>query len=378
MDGRTIDMAGSPTITIPNDLLPLDGRFGSGPSRVRTEFLDDLARTGTSFVGTSHRRPAVRNVVADIQHGLADMYALPKGYQVVLGLGGATAFWDAAIFGLIEHGSAHFVCGEFSQKFANAVADAPHLDAPVLIAREYGDAPQPEDVQGVDTAAFIHNETSTGVLAPFARMGSALVVVDGTSAAGALSFDVRSVDAYYFSPQKALGSEGGLWIALMSPLVLDRIVAIDGSNRWIPPFLSLSTAVENSAKAQTYNTPALVTLHLLAQQIELVNQRGGIEWADAAVKATSAHLYGWAETRTFATPFVEATDLRSPTVVTIDFTNDVSADAVASVLRANGIVDTEPYRKLGRNQLRIATFPNIPIEDVQALTSCIDYVVDHL
>ncbi len=367
-----------PKITIPSDLLPLDGRFGSGPSRVRTTFVDDLAGTGTSFLGTSHRKPGVKGVMADIQEGLVTMYDLPSGYEVTLGLGGATAFWDAAVVGLIENRSAHFVCGEFSEKFASSAAEAPHLDEPVVIAADYGDAPQPEDVAGVDTAAFIHNETSTGVLAPFARLGDALVAVDGTSAAGAIAFDITSVDAYYFSPQKALGSEGGLWIAIVSPFAVDRIEAIARSNRWIPPFLSLRTALDNSRKAQTYNTPALTTLYLLARQIEFVNGKGGIRWADATTRATSNHVYSWATKSGFAEPFVRDVDLRSPTVVTVDLTSSVSAGLVASVLRANGIVDTESYRKLGRNQLRLATFPNIPIEDVQALTACIDHIVEQL
>lgn len=367
-----------PKIIIPSDLLPLDGRFGSGPGRVRSIFVDDLARTGTSFMGTSHRRPTVKNVVADIQHGLIDMYTLPEGYEIILGLGGATAFWDAAVFGLIENRSAHFVCGEFSEKFASSVSQAPHLDDPVIIAADYGDAPQPEEVAGVDAVAFIHNETSTGVVAPFARLGDSLVIVDGTSAAGAISFDVASVDAYYFSPQKALGSEGGLWIAIVSPLALHRIEALARSGRWIPPFLSLKTAMENSRMAQTYNTPALATLYLLARQIEFVNECGGIQWADSTVKATSNHVYGWATMSQYADPFVQDVDLRSPTVVTVDLMSSVSANTVTSVLRDNSIVDTESYRRLGRNQLRIATFPNISINDVQALTGCIDYVVEHL
>ncbi len=378
MDRFTIDMTGIPEITIPSNLLPLDGRFGSGPARVQSIFVDDLALTGASFMGTSHRRPTVRNIVTDIQSGLVDMYSLPNGHEIILGLGGATAFWDAAVFGLIENRSAHFVCGEFSEKFVSSVSQAPHLDDPVIIATDSGDAPQPEEVAGVDTVAFIHNETSTGVLAPFARLSDALVVVDGTSAAGAISFDIDSVDAYYFSPQKALGSEGGLWIAIVSPLALDRIEDIARSGRWIPPFLSLKAATDNSRKAQTYNTPALATLYLLARQIEYVNQWGGIQWADATVKATSNHVYGWAELSQYADPFVRNADLRSPTVVTIDLIGSVSANTVSSVLRANGIVDTESYRKLGRNQLRIATFPNTSIDDVLALTGCIDFVVGHL
>ena len=371
-------MTETPRITIPSDLLPHDGRFGSGPGRVRSVFVDDLALKAATFMGTSHRKPIVRGVVADIQQGLADMYNLPNGYEIILGLGGATAFWDAAVFGLIETRSAHFVCGEFSRKFASSVSQAPHLEEPVIITADHGDAPRPEEVAAVDTAAFIHNETSTGVLAPFARLGDALVIVDGTSAAGAIAFDVNSVDAYYFSPQKALGSEGGLWIAIVSPFALERIEVVARSSRWVPPFLSLKKAMNNSRMAQTYNTPALATLYLLARQIEFVNERGGIRWADSTVRATSSRLYSWAASSEYARPFVRDTDLRSPTVATIDLASSVSASLVTSVLRANGIVDTESYRKLGRNQLRVATFPNISIEDVQALTGCIDHVVEQL
>jgi phosphoserine aminotransferase len=306
------------------------------------------------------------------------MYKLPEGYEVALGIGGATAFWDASVFGLIEDRSAHFVCGEFSQKFANAARSAPHLKDPVTYAAEYGDAPDPEEVSGVDTSAFIHNETSTGVMAPFARLGEALVVVDGTSAAGAIAFDVPSVDVYYFSPQKALGSEGGLWIALLSPTAIARIDSIAGSPRWIPEFLSLRTALVNSRESQTYNTPALATLFLLDRQIEEINARGGIDWADKTTRITSSFLYDWAKRSTFAEPFVTEETLRSPTVVTLDLCDGTSGDSVSRILRANGILDTESYRKLGRNQLRIATFPNIPLADVQALTVSIDYVVEHL
>ncbi len=367
-----------PKITIPADLLPEDGRFGAGPSRVRTEFIDDLAATRSSFLGTSHRRPVVKKAVAEIQAGLAEMYDLPEGHEVVLGLGGATAFWDAAVFGLIENRSAHFVCGEFSQKFAASVQGSPHLDDPVVIAAEYGDAPRPVEVPGADTAAFIHNETSTGVIAPFARIGDALVVVDGTSAAGAIGFDIEAVDAYYFSPQKALGSEGGLWVGVLSPAAVERIDSIADSSRWIPPFLSLKIALDNSRQHQTYNTPALATLYLLARQIEFVNANGGIAWAESTSRESSDHIYAWAETSEYATPFVNDAELRSPTVVTIDLSSEIPQGHVAGVLRANGIVDTESYRKLGRNQLRFATFPNISLGDVETLTACIDYIVERL
>ena len=365
-------------ITIPPDLLPRDGRFGSGPSRIDPNFVTDLASTGTTFLGTSHRRQSVKDVVASVRHGLSEMYDLPDGYEVALGLGGATAFWDAAVFGLIENRSSHFVCGEFSQKFATAVAAATHLDEPVIVAAEYGDAPMPEEVPGIDTSAFVHNETSTGVTAPFARLGDELVTVDGTSAAGAIAFDVPSTDVYYFSPQKALGSDGGLWIVFLSPKAIERIESIAGSSRWIPEFLSLGTALDNSRQDQTYNTPALATLYLLSRQIDMVNRRGGIDWANSASRTTSDYLYAWAEARPFADPFVQNAALRSPTVVTIDFAASVSAGDVSAVLRANGIVDTESYRKLGRNQLRIAAFPNVSLADVQALTLSIDFVVERL
>jgi phosphoserine aminotransferase len=371
-------MTETPTITIPAELLPQDGRFGSGPSRINPSFVRDLSDTGTAFLGTSHRQASVKEIVASIQSGLMQMYGLPDGYEVVLGLGGATAFWDAAVLGLIESRSAHFVCGEFSRKFADAVVAAPHLDEPLVVGADPGDAPIPVAVDGVDLAAFIHNETSTGVRAPFARLGDALVAVDGTSAAGAIAFDVEEVDAYYFSPQKALGSDGGLWITLLSPAAIERIELISRTSRWIPQFLSLKTALDNSRSAQTYNTPALATLYLLDRQIEFVNHSGGIEWADTAVRATSDHLYAWANRTSFAEPFVTNEALRSPTVVTIDLDESVSAHSVSAALRANGIVDTESYRKLGRNQLRIATFPNVVISDVQALTASIDFVVEAL
>ncbi len=371
-------MIETPKITIPPALLPSDGRFGSGPSRIRSEFVDDLASTGASLLGRSHRKPPVKSIVAKIRSGLTEMYSLPEEYEVVLGVGGATAFWDAAAFGLIERQSAHFVCGEFSHKFANSVRGAPHLVDPVIIEAEYGDAPHPVEVPEVDTTSFIHNETSTGVLAPFARLGPALVVVDGTSAAGALGFDPESVDAYYFSPQKALGSEGGVWVAIMSRFAVNRVESIADSGRSIPPFLSLKIAIENSRLDQTYNTPALTTLYLLARQIEYVNTNGGIAWAESSSRASSDHLYRWAEASVYANPFVEDVGLRSPTVVTIDLSDEISQSNVSGVLKANGIFDTESYRKLGRNQLRFATFPNVPLRDVEALTSSIDYVVERL
>ena len=369
-------MNDTPSIVLPPDLLPSDGRFGSGPSRVAVDALTDLAATAPSYMGTSHRQPTVKGVVADIRSGLSALYGLDGDYEVILGLGGATAFWDAAAFGLIADASIHFVCGEFSAKFADVVTHAPHLGAPTLVAADPGSAPIPTDPGDADVAAFIHNETSTGVLAPFERIGEALVVVDATSAAGAIEVEVADIDVYYFSPQKAFGSEGGLWVAIMSPAAIARIGEIAASGRWIPPFLSLQGAIDNSRKDQTYNTPALATLYLLDRQIRTIGANGGLRWARERSVASSNHLYRWAEASSFAEPFVTDRRFRSPTVVTIDFDESVDAGAVARHLRANGIVDTESYRKLGRNQLRIASFPTIPTEDVEALTSCIDFIVE--
>jgi phosphoserine aminotransferase len=367
-----------PRIAIPADLRPGDGRFGSGPSRIPTEAIADLAATGSAYLGTSHRKPGVKDVVNRIRHGLGDLYALPDGYEVVLGVGGATAFWDAAAFGLIRSRSVHFTCGEFSAKFAGVTAGAPHLDAPVVVSSEPGTAPDPRPEPSADVAAYIHNETSTGVLGSFARFGDEVVLVDGTSAAGAIAIDPRAVDAYYFSPQKAFGSEGGLWISLMSPLAIARIEEIAATDRWIPPFLSLAAAVDNSRMDQTYNTPSLATLFLLDRQIRWLAAHGGLPWAEDRSRASARHLYSWAAAAEYARPFVEHERFRSPTVVTIDLIDEVPADAVTAHLRASGIVDIDSYRKLGRNQLRIATFPTIPTEDVEALTSCVDFVVGAL
>lgn len=366
----------SATVTIPRDILPDDGRFGSGPSRVERTFVDDLAASGTTYMGTSHRRPGVQDIVRKVREGIASLYGLPDDYEVVLGVGGATAFWDASAFGLIAERSAHFVCGEFSEKFASVSSGAPHLAEPVVVSAPYGSAPTPQPVANVDVAAYIHNETSTGVMAPFDRLGGALVVVDGTSAAGAIAFDIPSVDAYYFSPQKALGSEGGLWLAIMSPGAIERIDSLATSGRWIPPFLSLSTAVANSRKNQTYNTPALATLFLLERQLSSTLAEGGLNVVAQRSHRSSRHLYEWADASEFATPFVTEAPFRSPTVVTIDFDDATSTDDVTRILRDNGIVDIEGYRKLGRNQIRIATFPNTPTADVEALTACIDHVVE--
>jgi phosphoserine aminotransferase len=362
-------------ITIPPHLLPGDGRFGSGPSRVSQQALSALSERGTAYMGTSHRKPTVKQVVSRIRSGLRDLYSLPEGYEVVLGVGGATAFWDAAAFGLIEHRSAHYVCGEFSAKFAAVVTGAPHLDEPVVISATPPGAPEPTSTAGIDVAAFIHNETSTGVRADWARFGDELIVVDGTSAAGAVPIDPSTVDAYYFSPQKAFGSDGGLWLALMSPSAIDRVGSIAAWQRWTPPFLSLQVAIENSLLDQTYNTPALATLFLLDARISDLLASDGLAGAAQVAQASSDHLYRWAEASDVAAPFVTDERFRSTTVVTIDFIDGVDASALSDHLRSNGIVDTESYRKLGRNQLRIATFPTIPTSDVEALTGCIDYLV---
>ncbi len=363
-------------ITIPNNLLPGDGRFGSGPAKIQQSFVTDLAGTGSHLLGTSHRRRTVQSIVGSIRDQISDLYRLPDGYEVVLGLGGATTFWDAAAFGLIDRRSAHFVCGEFSEKFASVTAGAPHLGEPVIVSAPYGSAPLPVPINDVDVAAFIHNETSTGVIAPFTRQSDALVVVDGTSAAGAIPFDITAVDAYYFSPQKALGSEGGIWLAILSAEAIHRIKTIAGSDRWIPPFLSLQVAVDNSRRDQTYNTPSLTTLYLLDRQLSSVLDRGGMEWAAARTLDSSGLLYEWSDSSTYTSPFVEDIALRSPTVVTLDFAADLDAAEIAGVLRHNGILDTESYRKLGRNQIRIATFPNVEPDDIAALIACIEYVVD--
>jgi phosphoserine aminotransferase len=371
-----------PQITIPPDRLPADGRFGSGPSRVRTEALAALAATGTAYMGTSHRRPTVRSVVGRIRAGLASMYSLPEGYEVVLGNGGSTAFWDAAAFGMIERRSQHLCFGEFSSKFAAAVAGAPHLEAPEVLESEPGTAPQPKGSAGIDAYALTHNETSTGVTAPVRRPADAdagaLVLVDATSAAGGVRVDTSEFDCYYFAPQKCFASDGGLWLALCSPAAIDRISQLAAAGRWSPASLSLQLAVDNSRSDQTYNTPALATLFLLADQIDWINGLGGLEWAAGRCDASSAILYQWADQHPLATPFVSEPGLRSTVTVTIDFDEQVSADTLAKTLRHNGVVDTESYRKLGRNQLRIACFPAVDPDDVAQLTRAIDYVIEAL
>jgi phosphoserine aminotransferase len=368
-----------PDIRIPPEHLPLDGRFGSGPAKVRDEAVEALAAGARSLLGTSHRRPAVKDVVRNIQEGLADLYGLPPGYEVLLGNGGATAFWDAAAFGLIDHRSQHLSFGVFSAKFAAVVAATPHLEPPDVIVSEYGTHPHAVASDDVDTYAFTHNETTTGVRMDIRRPDErGLVLVDATSAAGALRVDPGEFDAYYFSPQKAFGSDGGLWVALCSGAAIDRIESIASTDRSIPAFLSLRVALENSRQSQTYNTPALATLFLLDQQIGWIRSKGGLEWAASRSDRNAAVLYQWAQQSEFADPFVVNPAERSPVTATIDFDDSVPAGEIASVLRANGILDTESYRKLGRNQLRIGLWPAVEPADVAALTRSIDYVVQQL
>jgi phosphoserine aminotransferase len=373
--------ASAPTITIPTDLLPTDGRFGCGPSKVRPEQLAALAATGSSVMGTSHRQKPVKDVVARVRSGMRELFALPEGYEVVLGNGGTTAFWDAAAFGLVRERSLHLTNGEFSSKFASVTKGAPFLGEPVVIAAEPGSAPEPVADSSCDLIAWAHNETSTGVMIPVQRpAGSdgALVAIDATSGAGGLPVNITDADVYYFAPQKCFASDGGLWIALMSPAAQERVAEIGSSDRWVPEFLSLTTALDNSVKEQTYNTPAVATLLLLADQVEWMNAQGGLDWCTTRTTDSSARLYNWAEASDYATPFVVEAAQRSQVVGTIDFDDSVDAAAVAKILRANGIVDTEPYRKLGRNQLRVGMFPAIEPDDVSALTACIDHVVTQL
>jgi len=373
--------ASAPTITIPTGLLPTDGRFGCGPSKVRPEQLAALAATGSSVMGTSHRQKPVKDVVARVRSGMRELFALPEGYEVVLGNGGTTAFWDAAAFGLVRERSLHLTNGEFSSKFASVTKGAPFLGEPVVIAAEPGSAPEPVADPSCDLIAWAHNETSTGVMIPVQRPAAsdgALVAIDATSGAGGLPVNITDADVYYFAPQKCFASDGGLWIALMSPAAQERVAEIGSSDRWVPEFLSLTTALDNSVKEQTYNTPAVATLLLLADQVEWMNAQGGLDWCTTRTTDSSTRLYNWAEASDYATPFVVEAAQRSLVVGTIDFDDNVDAAAVAKVLRANGIVDTEPYRKLGRNQLRVGMFPAIEPDDVSALTACIDHVVTQL
>ncbi|MGB7686266.1 MAG: phosphoserine transaminase [Solirubrobacterales bacterium] len=371
-------MSTQTTAQIPTELKPADGRFGCGPSKVRPEALAALAGQA-DLMGTSHRQAPVRDVVRRVRSGLADLFSLPDGYEVILGNGGTTAFWEAATAWLVRERALHLTYGEFSQKFAKATAAAPFLDDPILVEADPGDAPDPVADPAADVLAWAHNETSTGVMVGVNRpegAGDSQVLIDATSGAAGLPVDVSQADAYYFAPQKGLGGDGGLWLALLSPAAIARIEELDGSaDRWQPAFLSLQTALENSRKEQTYNTPALATLLLLADQVEWMLERGGLEWCVGRTSESSGRLYGWAERSELATPFVTDPTKRSLVVGTIDFADSVDAAALAATLRANGIVDVEPYRKLGRNQLRIGMFPAVEPDDVEALTACIDWVL---
>lgn len=368
----------SAEITIPENLKPQDGRFGCGPSKIRPEALATVLRSGASIIGTSHRQKPVKHVVHRVREGLNSLFSLPEGYEVILGNGGSTAFWDIATFGLIEKKSQHLVFGEFSSKFAACPKEAPFLDQPTVIKSEPGTHPQAQAEAGVDVYALTHNETSTGVAMPIKRPAGtdgALVLVDATSGAGGLHVDAKEFDAYYFAPQKSFASDGGLWLSLMSPTAIERAEKIKASGRWVPAFFDLGIAIENSRLDQTYNTPALLTLMLLAEQVEWMNSNGGLKFAAGRSAESASKLYGWAEKTSYTTPFVVDPAHRSNVVGTINFDDAIDATKVAAALRANGIVDTEPYRKLGKNQLRIAMFPAVDPSDIDALTACIDYVV---
>ncbi|HEY7596450.1 MAG TPA: phosphoserine transaminase [Actinophytocola sp.] len=369
------------SLVLPADLKPSDGRFGSGPSKVRPEQLARLVSDGAAFMGTSHRQKPVKSLVGRVRAGLRELFGLPEGYEVLLGNGGTTAFWDAAAFGLVRERAQHFTYGEFSSKFAKVTQDAPFLGDSVVVRAEPGTAPKIEYAEGTDLVGWAHNETSTGVAVQVQRPAgadAALIAIDATSGAGGLPVKAEDFDVYYFAPQKSFASDGGLWIALMSPVALERVAEIGASGRWVPEFLSLTTALDNSLKDQTYNTPAVATLFLLAEQIDWMLSHGGLEWTTARTKDSSDRLYTWAEKTGYTTPFVTDPAHRSQVVGTVDFAEGTDAAAIAKALRANGIVDVEPYRKLGRNQLRVAMFPAVEPDDVTALTRCIDWLVERL
>ncbi len=370
------------SITIPANLLPKDGRFGAGPSKVRPEQMDALAAASSKLLGTSHRQAPVKNLVGSVRSGLSEFFRAPEGYEVVLGVGGSTAFWDIASFGLVENKAQHLSFGEFGSKFASATNKAPFLAESSIIKAEPGTRPTARAEAGVDVYAWPQNETSTGVAAPVQRVAGAdegsLVLVDATSAAGGLDVDVAESDVYYFAPQKNFASDGGLWLGLFSPAALERAARIKAGNRWIPDFLDLQTAIDNSRLNQTYNTPALATLVTLDAQVQWLNANGGLDFAAGRTADSAGRIYRWAEASEYATPFVAKAEDRSNVIATIDFDDSIDAAAIAKVLRANGVVDTEPYRKLGRNQLRIATFVAIEPDDVSALLECIDFVVAEL
>ena len=372
-------MGDTAALKIPAELLPQDGRFGAGPSKVRPEQMEALARAGAGLLGTSHRQAPVRNLVGSVRRGLADLFSAPDGYEVVLGVGGSTAFWDIAAFGLVEEKAQHLSFGEFGSKFAAATNKAPFLSASSIIKAEPGTRPEPVAESGVDVYAWPQNETSTGVAAPVQRVAGAdagsLILIDATSAAGGLSVDLAESDVYYFAPQKNFASDGGLWLGMFSPAALERAARINASDRWTPDFLNLQTAIDNSRLNQTYNTPSLSTLVTLNAQIDWLNTNGGLEFAAARTAESAGRIYSWAEKSAVATPFVTRAEDRSNVIATIDFDAGIDAAAIAKTLRANGVVDVEPYRKLGRNQLRIATFVAIDPDDVSALLECIDYVI---
>ena len=372
-------MTDTATLSIPAELLPEDGRFGCGPSKVRPAQVDYLASLGRSVLGTSHRQAPVRNLVGQVRNGLAELFSLPEGYEIILGNGGSTAFWDIAAFGLVRDRAQHLVFGEFSAKFGSVTQKAPFLGASTIIKGEPGTLATPEAEAGVDVYAWPHNETSTGVMAPVKRVNGAdegaLVLVDATSGAGGLPVDIAESDVYYFGPQKSFAAEGGLWLAAFSPAALARVDEIAASGRWVPDFFSLPTAISNSRLNQTYNTPAVSTLVLLASQIKWMNAQGGLDWAVKRTTDSSSRLYDWAEATAYTSPFVADPSARSLVVGTIDFSDEVDAASVAKVLRANGVVDVEPYRKLGRNQLRVGMFPAIDPEDISKLIASIEYVV---
>ena len=374
-DGPVTDAA----ITIPADLLPADGRFGSGPSKVRPEQVEFLASLGSTVLGTSHRQAPVKNLVKSVRSGLADLFSLPEGYEVVLGNGGATAFWDIAAFGLVRDRAQHLAFGEFSSKFGAVTSNAPFLGESSIIKSEPGTRPTAVAEDGIDVYAWAHNETSTGVMTDVRRVegaaDDALVLIDATSGAGGLPVDVAETDVYYFGPQKCFAADGGLWLALFSPAALARVDEIAASGRWVPDFFSLPTAIDNSRKDQTYNTPAVGTLALLDSQVRWLNEQGGLDWATARTKDSSDRLYTWAESVDYATPYVADPAARSQVVATIDFDDAVDASVIAKTLRAHGVVDVEPYRKLGRNQLRVATFPAVEPEDVSKLIASVEHVV---
>ena len=369
-------------IQIPADLLPADGRFGAGPSKVRQEQVDALAGVWKTYLGTSHRQKTVKSQVGRLRAGLAELFTLPDGYEVILGNGGSTAFWDAAAFGLIRDRAQFLSFGEFGAKFASGVKEAPFLGEPTIRTAEPGDAPSFVAEAGVDAYCSPHNETSTGVAVSPSRVegadADALVIIDATSAAGGLLVDPQQFDTYYFAPQKSFGSDGGLWLALMSPAAIARVAEIKASGRWIAPFLDLQTAIDNSVQDQTYNTPALATILMMAEQVDWFNSNGGLSWCAGRTAASTGLLYSWAEANPLATPFVTDPAKRSGVVATIDIDDSIDATLITKALRANGIVDTEPYRKLGRNQLRIGVFPSVEPDDVRALISCIDFVISEL